>query len=208
MAVKDTLTQKAGPLPVWAWAGILVVLVAGFMIYEKKKNMNAQAAQATNQAGSSNLGVTPVSNLTVAAEPMPYQAGDTFVNVSGGGASSTATATGTGGTGGTGTSTTVNNPPTPTPPTPKPPTPPVVTPKPPAATLPAAPKPAPPKPATQSVTVCPYPAWCGSLWGIALHFYGNGALWPTIYAANKGLIGANPNLIHPGQVLTIPPKPA
>jgi nucleoid-associated protein YgaU len=46
------------------------------------------------------------------------------------------------------------------------------------------------------------------LWGIAQHFYGNGALWTQIYNANKGVIGANPNLIHTGAVLTIPAKAA
>lgn len=29
-------------------------------------------------------------------------------------------------------------------------------------------------------------------------------LWQAIYAANTDLIGGDPNLIHPGQVLTIP----
>lgn len=31
--------------------------------------------------------------------------------------------------------------------------------------------------------------------------------WKPIYEANKALIGPDPNLIQPGQVLTIPPKP-
>lgn len=39
---------------------------------------------------------------------------------------------------------------------------------------------------------------------IAQKFYGNAALWPQIYHANKTVIGANPNLIHPGQELVIP----
>jgi len=43
-----------------------------------------------------------------------------------------------------------------------------------------------------------------SLWKIAKKFYGSGSKWPTIYNANRKLIGGNPNLIHPGQVLTIP----
>lgn len=42
------------------------------------------------------------------------------------------------------------------------------------------------------------------LWNIAKKFYGNGAKYTTIYNANKGVIGGNPNLIYPGQVLTIP----
>lgn len=45
------------------------------------------------------------------------------------------------------------------------------------------------------------------LWAIARKFYGDGAKYPVIYEANKSLIdgnGGSPNLIHPGQVLTIP----
>lgn len=45
-----------------------------------------------------------------------------------------------------------------------------------------------------------------TLWGIAQKFYGNGAKWQTIYSANRGIIGSNPNLIHPGQRLVIPGK--
>lgn len=42
------------------------------------------------------------------------------------------------------------------------------------------------------------------LWNIAKHFYGSGAKYTRIYDANKTVIGGNPNLIRPGQVLTIP----
>lgn len=42
------------------------------------------------------------------------------------------------------------------------------------------------------------------LWNIAKRFYGSGAKYIVIYNANKGVIGGNPNLIYPGQVLTIP----
>lgn len=42
------------------------------------------------------------------------------------------------------------------------------------------------------------------LWNIAKKFYGNGGRYTEIYNANKGVIGGNPNLIYPGQVLTIP----
>ena len=42
------------------------------------------------------------------------------------------------------------------------------------------------------------------LWNIAKKFYGNGAKYTVIYNANKDVIGRNPNLIYPGQVLTIP----
>jgi nucleoid-associated protein YgaU len=41
---------------------------------------------------------------------------------------------------------------------------------------------------------------------IALEHYGSAAKekWMKVYEANKGVIGDNPNLIRPGQVLKIP----
>lgn len=39
---------------------------------------------------------------------------------------------------------------------------------------------------------------------IALRAYGDMFAWEKIYEANKDIIGPNPNLIKPGQVLTIP----
>ena len=42
------------------------------------------------------------------------------------------------------------------------------------------------------------------LWKIAKRFYGSGAKYTVIYNANRGVIGGNPNLLYPGQVLTIP----
>lgn len=42
------------------------------------------------------------------------------------------------------------------------------------------------------------------LWKIAKQFYGSGSSYTKIYEQNKGTIGGNPNLIYPGQVLTIP----
>ena len=41
------------------------------------------------------------------------------------------------------------------------------------------------------------------LWNIAKKFYGNGSQYTKIYNTNKDKI-KNPNLIYPGQVLTIP----
>lgn len=43
-----------------------------------------------------------------------------------------------------------------------------------------------------------------SLWAIAKRNYGSGTKWRTIYDANKSVVGSNPNLIYPGQVLTLP----
>lgn len=43
-----------------------------------------------------------------------------------------------------------------------------------------------------------------TLWGIARKFYGDGGNYARIAAANSATV-KNPNLIYPGQVLTIPP---
>ena len=45
-----------------------------------------------------------------------------------------------------------------------------------------------------------------SLWKIAQKLLGNGSRWYEIYTYNnnKSIIGGNPNLIYPGQVLSIP----
>ncbi|MBI2761934.1 MAG: LysM peptidoglycan-binding domain-containing protein [Chloroflexi bacterium] len=41
-----------------------------------------------------------------------------------------------------------------------------------------------------------------SLWAIAQRLYGDGALWPYLFAANADQI-RNPHLIFPGQVLRL-----
>lgn len=42
------------------------------------------------------------------------------------------------------------------------------------------------------------------LWNIAKKFYGDGTKYTIIYDVNKNVVGGNPNLIYPGQVLIIP----
>lgn len=42
------------------------------------------------------------------------------------------------------------------------------------------------------------------LWNLAKKFYNDGSKYTKIYEANKSIIGVNPNLIYPGQVLKIP----
>jgi nucleoid-associated protein YgaU len=181
MPMADTLTRKAGPLPVWGWAAIGTAGLAGFLIYRQRKAAAAAAAaQAQQGLDSSNLGTVPVSNLTTSAQPMPIQMGDTFVDVDT-------------------TQQNQNNPP---------PGPVKGSPPPPGKKPVPTPKPSPPPPKQQTVTVCPWPQWCGSLFGIAKHEWGNGNLWPAIYNANKAKIGSNPSLIHPGMVLIIPARPA
>lgn len=63
-------------------------------------------------------------------------------------------------------------------------------------------KPAPPpapKPVGRSYTV----KKGDCLWNIAKRYYGNGALWPRIFDANRGKI-KDPHWIYPGQVFAIP----
>jgi hypothetical protein len=43
-----------------------------------------------------------------------------------------------------------------------------------------------------------------TLWDIAQTVYGDATRWPEIYAANTDVVGADPDLIFPGQVLRIP----
>jgi LysM repeat protein len=63
------------------------------------------------------------------------------------------------------------------------------------------PEPAPePAPAGQTYTVVEG----DTLWDIAGKFYNDNTRWPDIYNANTAVIGVDPNLIIPGQVLTIP----
>ncbi len=38
---------------------------------------------------------------------------------------------------------------------------------------------------------------------IAAYYYGDARQWPSVYAANRGLIGKNPSVIHRGQVLKV-----
>lgn len=42
------------------------------------------------------------------------------------------------------------------------------------------------------------------LWNITKKFTGNGARWKELYNINKKVIGSNPNLIYPNQILTLP----
>ena len=55
-----------------------------------------------------------------------------------------------------------------------------------------------PKPRTYTVKAA------DNLWKIAGRFYADGRLWERIYDANKDVIGPDPDLIQPGQVLAIP----
>jgi hypothetical protein len=71
------------------------------------------------------------------------------------------------------------------------------------ATPPTPPAPTPPAPTPTAST---YTVQSGdTLSAIAAHVYGDPNLWPKIYQTNKAVIGPDPNLIFPGQVLTVSP---
>ncbi|MCL2215389.1 MAG: LysM peptidoglycan-binding domain-containing protein [Defluviitaleaceae bacterium] len=91
------------------------------------------------------------------------------------------------------------------PPAPVPPPPPTASPStpppqpaPPLQNTPPQPRPEPPPAQTHTVVSG------DTLWGIAQRYLGAGRRYPEIHAANRDVIGANPNRIFPGQVLTIP----
>jgi len=77
VGIGSELKTKAGPLPVWAWAGLGTVTLAGVLIAKKKQSMDA-AASATPDTTSSVIGGP--STLIPTASPMPFSAGDTFVD--------------------------------------------------------------------------------------------------------------------------------
>lgn len=58
----------------------------------------------------------------------------------------------------------------------------------------------PPTPVAQTYTVVKG----DSLSKIAQRFYGHANKWRKLYDANRQTVGSNPDLIKPGQVLTIP----
>ncbi|MFI5667869.1 LysM peptidoglycan-binding domain-containing protein [Streptomyces sp. NPDC051704] len=67
--------------------------------------------------------------------------------------------------------------------------------------VPAAPAPK-PMPAAKKRT---YTVRSGdSLSSIARLELGNEARWRELYAMNRGVVGSNPELLHPGQVITLP----
>ena len=73
-----------------------------------------------------------------------------------------------------------------------------------AAAEPAAPA-APATPAAPAVSATKYTVKDGDcLYAIARKYLGGGMFWPTLYEANKAVIGSNPRLIYTGTVLTIP----
>lgn len=105
MAVMDTINQKYGPLPLWAW-GLVTSLIAFWYMVHKQNAANAANQSSTQSAAdqtNTDLGsASEMANLFEVAGLMPYQGGDTYINVS----QPAGTSTGTTTTTGTGTTTT------------------------------------------------------------------------------------------------------
>jgi len=77
VGIGSQLQEKAGPLPVWAWAGLGTVGLAGYLIARKKKAMDTAAQTSTDNTGTV---IGGPSTLIPTASPMPYSQGDTIVD--------------------------------------------------------------------------------------------------------------------------------
>lgn len=81
MGIFDTLKQKAGPLPIWAWAGLGTVALAVYLIRKKSKTAQQTADQTAADQTNSNLGsAAELANQFEVAGLMPYQGGSVYVN--------------------------------------------------------------------------------------------------------------------------------
>lgn len=188
----NPFTRHMGPFPLWVWMGLGLAIVLAYANWSKAKKGAANANQGTLPTAQTASGSTPASLIPQFVNQVYENPSPPVINVG-----------------------PFNNTQTVTPPPvedtdndhPHPPGPPTGPP----------PGPPHPQPAGQWVTVAPWSStnapWNSTLWGIAQHTYGNGALYPKIFAANKqgivrpdGTSGfiSNPNLIHPGDRIFVP----
>jgi LysM repeat protein len=225
---EGALTRKVGPLPAWGWLLIVVGGAWGYYLWKKRTSGTTAAAtvatpNTTDSSGASafdsaNASANQSANATPGiSQPTPETNADWAIRAANGIAAmgtysdtdvSNALAVLLAGGTLTPTQATIVNlaetmygvPPegiiaTTT----ADPAPIVTTPAPATATPAPAAAPAAAAPAQRVYIVVPG----DNLTRIAERFYGN-ANWQGIYAANRGIIGGNPNLIRPGQHLVIP----
>lgn len=90
----ETLREKLGPLPLWAWMMIGIAILA-YILYKRNQSTSTTSTTGTTtdtttaptttvtaqQQPVTDGQTVPVSNLTGITEPMPIQTGDTFVAV-------------------------------------------------------------------------------------------------------------------------------
>lgn len=189
-------TRKLGPFPLWVWMGLGLAVVLAYANWSKSKKSAATANQGTLPTAQTASGSTPASLIPQFVNQVYENPTPPVINVGPFNNTQTVTPPPADNDGGDHDHDPPHPPPTPTP----------------------TPTPGPPKPpAGQWVTVGVWSStnapWNSTLWGIAQHSYGNGALYPKIFAANKtgvvrpdGTSGfiTNPNLIHPGDRIFVP----
>jgi hypothetical protein len=189
-------TEKKGPLPVWAWAGLGL---GGAVLYASWKR-NKAASDSSSSDDSGDVTAHDVNGNSALQPTYAFVDADT-TNV-------TVQAAPPGG----------GRPPTPMP-LPAPvtgvkPTGPIVKPlpKPSAPSVPK-PTPAPAAPKGQYVTVTKWnaksPPWNSTLWGIATHVLGPKANWKTVWnapqnAALRKKRNNDPTKIQPGDKVWVP----
>ena len=86
MSVMDSMNQKVGPAPLWMWGLGTAILGTWYIIHRKNQaaSANSQSTQAAADQTNTNLGsASQLANLFEVAGLMPYQGGDTYVNVGG-----------------------------------------------------------------------------------------------------------------------------
>ena len=79
MDIFATLKQKMGGVPVWIWALVGTGLLAVMMTRKKKQQESTQTA--ANQTNSNLGSASELANLFNVAGLMPYQGGNTYLNV-------------------------------------------------------------------------------------------------------------------------------
>lgn len=77
--IGDTLKQKVGPLPIWAWTLLGTILLA--LVLMRSKNKNAATTKSAADQTNSDLGsAAELANMFEVAGLMPYQGGDVYIN--------------------------------------------------------------------------------------------------------------------------------
>src|SRR5271165_5965862 len=69
----NVLTRKIGPLPMWAWTSIVLIMVVGYSLYSNKKN--AAAAAAAPATGTDASQVPQFVNQTYVSPTPPAAPG-------------------------------------------------------------------------------------------------------------------------------------
>lgn len=59
MGLKENLTEKAGPMPVYGWIIAISVAILGVWYYKKKQGANSSAAAPTDTSTDTSTGLTP-----------------------------------------------------------------------------------------------------------------------------------------------------